>query len=188
MTLVMRLSIWGVTPTLTGSTSSPFLIASHKWLTTVVVFSPRRDATSSYNRKHTPYNWQFYLRSNFGTISYILLIVKVLFHLQYILLSNDLLHNMIFKIIKLSVIKVRYSILGLKYWILLRNFLIFWQTVLGNQNLVSVKLDIFYCIFYVNNSNENINLPISKYHGIFISMSIFALLGLMTKLYQRFVF
>lgn len=183
MTLVMRLSIWGVTPTLTGSTSSPFLIASHKWLTTVVVFSPRRDATSSYNRKHTPYNWQFYLRSNFGTISYILLIV-----IQYILLSNDLLHNMIFKIIKLSVIKVWYSIFWLKYWILLRNFLIFWHTVLGKQNLVYVKLDRFYCIFFVNNSNENINLPISKYHGIFISMSIFALLGLMRKLYQRFVF
>lgn len=49
MTLVMRLSIWEVTPTLTGSTSSPTLMASQRWLTTVVVFRPRNEATSSWN-------------------------------------------------------------------------------------------------------------------------------------------
>lgn len=47
MTLVMRLSIWEVTPTLTGSTSSPTLMASQRWLTTVVVLRPRNEATSS---------------------------------------------------------------------------------------------------------------------------------------------
>lgn len=49
MTLVMRLSIWEVTPTLTGSTSSPTLMASQRWLTTVVVLRPRNEATSSWN-------------------------------------------------------------------------------------------------------------------------------------------
>jgi hypothetical protein len=59
MTLVTSFSICGVTPSLAGSTSSPCLIASHKWLTTVVVFSPRKEATSSYSDLKK-YNIQLY--------------------------------------------------------------------------------------------------------------------------------
>ena len=51
MVSVTRLCIWLVKPSLFILASNPALMASDMWPTTVVVFKPRSDATSSYKYK-----------------------------------------------------------------------------------------------------------------------------------------